>query len=160
MIVRLALIEMVKLAEVLIPFESVPDKEKLNVPAAVGVPETTVPPPVNERPPGSAPVASTALEMAPVKTNGCEYEVPTMPPGVAKAMIGTGETWLLTRVDELDPFASVAVMVKLPVLVEFATPERTPDPAPRVAPAGSDPPVIAYVTGAVPPVATYVELKD
>ena len=92
-IVRLALIEMVKLAEVLMPFESVPDKEKLNVPAAVGVPETTVPPPVKERPPGSEPDASNALEMAPVKTNGCEYGLPTIPPGIAMAMAGTGETW-------------------------------------------------------------------
>lgn len=91
-IVRLALIEMLKLAEVLMPFESVPDKEKLKVPAAVGVPDTAVPPPVNESPPGSAPVDSAALEMAPVKTNGCEYGVPTIPPGVVMAMDGTGET--------------------------------------------------------------------
>ena len=134
------------------PFASVAVTVKLNVPGAVGVPEST--PAVDKAMPGgSAPEDQVTGKVPPVcvKLNA-GYTVPTVPTVGVPLMVIVGQDAArivsATVLLAVQPFASDTVTVTLNVPGVVGVPESTPTPD-SVMPGGNAPD--DQVTGDVPP---------
>jgi len=134
---------MVRLPEVLWhEFASVAVMVKVDVAAAVGVPEMAPVLVFRLKPAGSDPLATayTYGETPPLATTLDEYAVPTVPVPVGVAMVMTGQIFSVMARSPVQPFASVAVTVSetpAPLLV-VGVPLSTPAVL-SVSPAGNVP---------------------
>ena len=139
-------------ARVLFPAAFVALAVKLNVPAAVGVPDI-VPLPARARPPGNEPPArSQVIGADPVAARVWLYAVPVAPPGrEAVVMLGAIAVAVISMESARVTFpeAFVALTVKLNVPVAVGVPDIVPFAA-RDKPPGNVPLAISQAIGVVP----------
>ena len=127
---------------------------KLYAPAVVGVPEMTPVVAFNVSPAGSAPAVTAYVGAGvPLPTRVVEAALPTVNAGIVPLIV-VGATGVAAtvpvKVRLVEPALLVAVTVKLYGPAVVGVPEMTPVVVFNVSPAGSEPPVTAYVGAGVP----------
>jgi len=135
--------------------------KKLDVPAAVGVPEITPVLAASVSPAGKLPCAMLHVYgfVPLVAASVAEYAVPTVPPPrlvVVMRTMSAMYTTMLSACVTLWLALSTTITVKFDVAAVVGLPEITPVLAFSVNPAGSVPALTLHVSGVVPPVAPTV----
>jgi hypothetical protein len=145
--------------------ESVTLAVKLNVPAAVGVPEIVPLAAASVRPAGNAPELMLQLYgvVPPLAANVVVYAVPTCAEGTELVVICTGVTAAATvtlnafvAVCAVGTVESVTLAVKLNDPAVVGVPEIVPLAAASVRPGGNAPELMLQLYGVVPPLACNV----